>query len=49
MKLADFVRPSRVPLYTALNNYVGAAQGITFRPWQDATHAFVRSIIEGQA
>ena len=49
MKLAEFVRPSRVPLYTALNNYVGAAQGIVFRPWQDAANAFVHSIIEGHA
>ena len=49
MKLAEFVRPSRVPLYTALNNYVGAAQGIVFRPWQDAVNTFVHSIIEGQA
>ncbi|MFM2032296.1 MAG: hypothetical protein RLZZ297_1061 [Chloroflexota bacterium] len=49
MKSAEFVRPSRVPLYTALNNYVGAANGIVFRPWQDAVEAFVRSTHEGQA
>lgn len=34
--LADYPRPGRVPQYTPLANYVGAAMGITLRPWQDA-------------
>ena len=39
--LADYPRPGRVPAYTPLANYVGAAMGITLRPWQDAVRAAV--------
>jgi len=34
--LAEFSRPSTPPPYTPLRNFCGAAQGITFRPWQAA-------------
>ncbi len=34
--LAEFTRPSTPPPYTPLRNFCGAAQGITFRPWQAA-------------
>lgn len=34
--LSAYPRPGRVPPYTPLANYVGAAMGITLRPWQDA-------------
>jgi len=39
--LAEYPRPSRVPPYTPLANYVGRAMGVQFRPWQEAVTAFV--------
>lgn len=36
IKLSDFARLSAPPPYTPLRNFCGAAQGIIFRPWQDA-------------
>jgi dTDP-4-dehydrorhamnose reductase len=39
--LAEYPRPGRVPVYTPLANYVGAAMGIVLRPWQDAVRAAV--------
>lgn len=45
--LADYPRPGRVPRYTPLANYVGAAMGITLRPWQDAVHEAVLTQQQG--
>lgn len=39
--LAEYPRPSRVPPYTPLANYVGSAIGLRLRPWQDAVTEFV--------
>ena len=36
IKLKDYVRPSRPPLYSPLRNFCGEALGIGLRPWQDA-------------
>lgn len=39
--LAEYPRPSRVPPYTPLANYVGSAIGLRLRPWQEAVTEFV--------
>jgi len=41
MKLEQFKRASTPPPCAILRNFVGAAAGITLRPWQDAVRAFV--------
>jgi dTDP-4-dehydrorhamnose reductase len=43
IKLADYPRPSTPPPYTPLRNFCGAAQGISFRPWQDALAEYIAS------
>ncbi len=43
IKLANYPRPSTPPPYTPLRNFCGAAQGISFRPWQDALAEYIAS------
>ena len=43
MKLADYKRDSRVPVYTPLHNIAAAALGIKLRPWQQAVAEFVKA------
>jgi dTDP-4-dehydrorhamnose reductase len=38
---AEYPRPSRPPVYSALNNFIAAQMGIKLRPWQEAVAAFV--------
>ena len=38
---AQYPRPSRPPVYAALNNVIAAQIGIKLRPWQEAVAAFV--------
>jgi dTDP-4-dehydrorhamnose reductase len=39
--LAQYRRPSRPPVYAALQNMIAAHLGIQLRPWQAAVEAFV--------
>jgi dTDP-4-dehydrorhamnose reductase len=47
--LAEYPRPSRVPPYTPLANYVGSAMGLRLRPWQEAVTEFVYECRKEQA
>jgi dTDP-4-dehydrorhamnose reductase len=47
--LAEYPRPSRVPPYTPLANYVGSAIGLRLRPWQEAVTEFVHECRKEQA
>jgi dTDP-4-dehydrorhamnose reductase len=38
---AQYPRPSRPPVYSALDNFIAAQMGIKLRPWQEAVAAFV--------
>ncbi len=44
MALADYKRDSTPPPYTPLANIAGAAQGISFRPWQEALAAYLATL-----
>jgi dTDP-4-dehydrorhamnose reductase len=39
--LAEYPRTSHPPHFTALHNFVGAAAGITLRPWREALAEFI--------
>lgn len=44
VKLADFQRPSRPPVQSALANTYASALGITLRPWQEALADYVPTL-----
>jgi dTDP-4-dehydrorhamnose reductase len=46
MALKDFVRPSRPPPYSVLQNTVGAADGIVLRPWEAALADYIAATPE---
>jgi dTDP-4-dehydrorhamnose reductase len=45
--LAEYTRPSAVPLFTPLANTKGAALGITLRPWPEALAAYFKEVSHG--